>query len=92
MLEQKIRERRQTYEEFAEAAVGRGAVLAGREWRRWVRVHDYREAAEQSEKLADKFIEIRALTLFRWKATGLVLVGLLVVLAVAYLVYGPVAM
>src|SRR5215470_6681089 len=35
-------------------AAGRGAVLAARAWRRWVRVQDYREAAEQSEKLADK--------------------------------------
>jgi S-DNA-T family DNA segregation ATPase FtsK/SpoIIIE len=31
------------------------------------------EAAELSEKVADKFIEIRALTLFRWKVTGAVL-------------------
>ncbi|MFD7659791.1 cell division protein FtsK, partial [Actinosynnema sp. NPDC059797] len=52
--------------------VGRGAVVAARAWRRWVRVRDYREAAEQSEKLADKFVEIRALTLFRWKVTGAV--------------------
>jgi len=41
-------------------SVGRGLVLTARSWRRWVRVHDYREAAEQSEKLADKFTEIRA--------------------------------
>jgi S-DNA-T family DNA segregation ATPase FtsK/SpoIIIE len=51
-------------------AVSRGIVLAARGWRRWVRVHDYREAAEQSEKLADKFLEIRALTVFRWKLTA----------------------
>ncbi len=38
---------------------------AVRGWRRRVRVHDYRDADEQAEKLADKFIEIRALTLFR---------------------------
>src|SRR5262249_49026604 len=31
-----------------------GLVVAARAWRRWVRVHDYREAAEQAEKLADK--------------------------------------
>ncbi|AHH97611.1 cell division protein FtsK [Kutzneria albida] len=69
-------------------AVGRGAVVAARGWRRWVRVHDYREAAEQSEKLADKFAEIRALTLFRWKVTGLVVAGSTAVLTVADLVYG----
>jgi S-DNA-T family DNA segregation ATPase FtsK/SpoIIIE len=51
-------------------AVSRGLVVAARGWRRWVRVHDYREAAEQAEKLADKFIEIRALTVFRWKLTA----------------------
>ena len=28
-------------------AVTRGLVVAARGWRRWVRVHDYREAAEQ---------------------------------------------
>ena len=52
------------------SAVTRGLVVAARGWRRWVRVHDYREAAEQADKLADKFIEIRTLTLFRWKLTA----------------------
>jgi DNA segregation ATPase FtsK/SpoIIIE, S-DNA-T family len=56
-------------------AAGRGTVLAARAWRRWVTVRDYREAAEQSEKLADKYIEIRELTLFRWRVTG-ALVGI----------------
>jgi DNA segregation ATPase FtsK/SpoIIIE, S-DNA-T family len=51
-------------------AVSRGLVVAARGWRRWVHVHDYREAAEQAEKLADKFLEIRALTVFRWKLTA----------------------
>jgi S-DNA-T family DNA segregation ATPase FtsK/SpoIIIE len=69
-------------------AVGRGGMVMVRAWRRWVRVHDYREAAEQSEKLADKFVEIRALTLFRWKVSGVVLVGVAAVLLVADLVYG----
>jgi DNA segregation ATPase FtsK/SpoIIIE, S-DNA-T family len=54
------------------SASGRGTVLAVRAWRRWVTVHDYREAAEQSEKLADKYIEIRELTLLRWRVTGAV--------------------
>jgi DNA segregation ATPase FtsK/SpoIIIE, S-DNA-T family len=54
---------------FASAA-GRGMVLAVRAWRRWVTVRDYREAAELSEKLADKYIEIRELTLLRWRVTG----------------------
>ncbi|TVT53438.1 cell division protein FtsK [Amycolatopsis rhizosphaerae] len=53
-------------------AVLRGLVVAVRWWRRWVTVRDYREAAEQSEKLADKFAEIRELTLFRWRVTGAV--------------------
>ncbi|WP_211771569.1 cell division protein FtsK [Kutzneria sp. CA-103260] len=69
-------------------AVARGLVVAVRGWRRWVRVLDYREAAEQSEKLADKFVEIRALTLFRWKVTGVVVVAGAVALLVADLVFG----
>jgi DNA segregation ATPase FtsK/SpoIIIE, S-DNA-T family len=52
------------------SATGRGTVLAVRAWRRWVTVRDYRQAAEQSEKLADKYIEIRELTLVRWRVTG----------------------
>ncbi|HEX4701057.1 MAG TPA: cell division protein FtsK, partial [Pseudonocardiaceae bacterium] len=71
-------------------SVGPGAVVAVRGWRRWVRVHDYRDAAEQSEKLADKFTEIRALTLFRWKVTGAVVVGLTVTLSTLSIVYGSV--
>jgi DNA segregation ATPase FtsK/SpoIIIE, S-DNA-T family len=51
-------------------ATGRGTVLAVRAWRRWVTVRDYRQAAEQSEKLADKYLEIRELTLLRWRVTG----------------------
>src|SRR6185312_4905782 len=53
-------------------AAGRGSVLAARAWRHWVTVRDYRDAAEQSEKLADKYIEIRELTLLRWRVTGAV--------------------
>lgn len=69
-------------------AVARGVVVCVRSWRRWVRVHDYREAAELSEKLADKYTEIRALTLFRWKVTGAVLAAGAVVVFVVDLVYG----
>jgi DNA segregation ATPase FtsK/SpoIIIE, S-DNA-T family len=54
-------------------AVARGGVHAAREWRRWVRVGDYREAAEQADKLADKYLEIRELSLFRWRITTAVL-------------------
>ncbi|MEU7525139.1 cell division protein FtsK [Saccharothrix sp. NPDC042600] len=72
--------------------VGRGTVVAFRAWRRWVRVHDYRDAAEQSEKLADKFIEIRALTLFRWKVTGVVVAAVSAALVVAYVIYGGLAL
>nr|WP_246440167.1 cell division protein FtsK [Saccharothrix tamanrassetensis] len=69
-------------------AVARGLVVAARWWRSWVRVADYREAAEASEKLADKFEVIRALTLFRWKVTGAV-VGVAAVAGAALdLVYG----
>ncbi|MQA12470.1 MAG: cell division protein FtsK [Pseudonocardiaceae bacterium] len=56
-------------------AVARGVVACLRWWRQWVIVRDYREAAEEATKLADKFTEIRALTLFRWKVTGVVLVA-----------------
>ncbi|WP_459709350.1 cell division protein FtsK [Actinophytocola sp. KF-1] len=69
-------------------AVVRGLVAGCRSWRRWVTVRDFREAAESSEKLADKFAEIRALTLFRWKVTGTVAVVSALGLLVADLVYG----
>lgn len=68
-------------------AVGRGTVVGARWWRCWVTVRDYREAAEQAEKLADKFIEIRALSLFRWKITAVVAVLAVVALVAAFLVY-----
>jgi DNA segregation ATPase FtsK/SpoIIIE, S-DNA-T family len=69
-------------------AAGRGTVLAVRAWRRWVKVRDYREAAEQSEKLADKYGEIRELTLFRWRVTG-AMVGMGAAgLAVTQMLYG----
>jgi len=71
-------------------AVVRGGVAAARWWRRWVTVRDYRDAAELSEKLADKFVEIRALTLFRWKVTGAVVTAIVVAVAVLHLVYGDV--
>ncbi|MGH3711489.1 MAG: cell division protein FtsK, partial [Pseudonocardiaceae bacterium] len=69
-------------------AVSRGLVVAARGWRRWVRVQDYREAAEQAEKLADKFLEIRALTLFRWKLTAATIWASAMAVIVVDLVYG----
>nr|WP_042178940.1 FtsK/SpoIIIE domain-containing protein [Kibdelosporangium sp. MJ126-NF4]CEL13529.1 Cell divisionFtsK/SpoIIIE protein [Kibdelosporangium sp. MJ126-NF4] len=69
-------------------AVGRGLIVSVRAWRRWVRVVDYREAAENAEKLADKFVEIRALTLFRWKVTGITVALVSVAVALVDLVYG----
>jgi S-DNA-T family DNA segregation ATPase FtsK/SpoIIIE len=69
-------------------AAGRGTVLAVRAWRRWVTVHDYREAAEQSEKLADKYVEIRELTLFRWRVTGALVGGGTAGVAVSSMLYG----
>ncbi|WP_091629302.1 FtsK/SpoIIIE domain-containing protein [Amycolatopsis saalfeldensis] len=69
-------------------AVVRGVVVGVRWWRLWVRVADYRMAAEESEKLADKFTEIRELTLFRWKVTGAVFAVVALVVAVVDLVYG----
>jgi S-DNA-T family DNA segregation ATPase FtsK/SpoIIIE len=69
-------------------AVTRGLVVAARRWRRWVRVHDYWEAAEQADKLADKFIEIRALTLFRWKLTAAAIWASAAALTLADLLYG----
>lgn len=68
----------------------RGMLAGVRAWRQWITVHDYRDAAELSEKLADKFTEIRALTLFRWKVTGAVALAGVIAVAVAELVYGPI--
>jgi S-DNA-T family DNA segregation ATPase FtsK/SpoIIIE len=73
-------------------ATGRGTVLALRAWRRWVTVRDYREAAEQSEKLADKYVEIRELTLLRWRVTGAVTGTSVAGLAVGDMVYGSQAL
>jgi S-DNA-T family DNA segregation ATPase FtsK/SpoIIIE len=70
----------------------RGVLAAGRLWRSWVSVRDYREAAERAEKLADKFADIRALTLFRWKVTGVVLAATSIGLAVLDLLYGALAL
>lgn len=69
-------------------AVVRGIVVSVRSWRGWVKVNDYRTAAEESEKLADKFTEIRELTLFRWKVTGAVVAVAALVVAVVNLLYG----
>jgi S-DNA-T family DNA segregation ATPase FtsK/SpoIIIE len=73
-------------------AVGRGTVLAVRAWRHWVTVRDYREAAEQSEKLADKYIEIRELTLLRWRVTGALTGTGMTGVSVADMLYGPPAL
>ena len=73
-------------------AVSRGIVVAARGWRRWVRVHDYREAAEQAEKLADKFIEIRALTVFRWKLIAAAIWAGAVAVTVVDFLYGATAL
>jgi S-DNA-T family DNA segregation ATPase FtsK/SpoIIIE len=70
------------------SASARGTVLAVRAWRRWVTVRDYREAAEQSEKLADKYVEIRELTLLRWRVTGAIAGATTAGLAVADMLYG----
>jgi DNA segregation ATPase FtsK/SpoIIIE, S-DNA-T family len=73
-------------------AVSRGIIVAARGWRRWIRVHDYRDAAEQAEKLADKFLEIRALTLFRWKLTAAAIWAGAMAITVVDLVYGAAAL
>ena len=73
-------------------AAGRGTVLAGRAWRHWVSVRDYRAAAEQSEKLADKYVEIRELTLFRSRVTGAVTGTGVAGVAVADMLYGLTAL
>jgi hypothetical protein len=69
-------------------AVSRGTVVAVRGWRRWVRVHDYRDADEQAEKMADKFVEIRALTLFRLKVNAVAIRAGAAAVIVVDLVYG----
>ncbi|MEU7528537.1 cell division protein FtsK [Saccharothrix sp. NPDC042600] len=71
-------------------AAARGVLAAFRWWRKWVTVRDYREAAVSSDKLADKFIEIRELTIFRWKVTGAVVGGFACALLVAWLLYGSI--
>ncbi len=73
-------------------ATCRGTVLAVRAWRQWVTVRDYREAAEQSEKLADKYVEIRELTLLRWRVTGAVTGTGMTGVAVADMLYGAKAL
>jgi S-DNA-T family DNA segregation ATPase FtsK/SpoIIIE len=70
------------------SATARGAVMAVRAWRCWVTVRDYREAAELSEKLADKYVEIRELTLFRWRVTGAVTGLATAGIAVTDMIYG----
>ncbi|MBV9729484.1 MAG: hypothetical protein JO309_08795 [Pseudonocardiales bacterium] len=69
-------------------AVSRGAVVTARGWRRWVRVHDYRQAAEQAEKLADTFLEIRPLTVFRCKLTAAALWSGAAAVIIIDLLYG----
>ncbi|WP_157440715.1 FtsK/SpoIIIE domain-containing protein [Actinokineospora inagensis] len=51
-------------------AVLRGLVVVARWWRAWVTVRDFRQAAEQQDKLADKFREIRELTLLRYRMSA----------------------
>jgi hypothetical protein len=55
-------------------------------------LHDYREAAELSEKLADKYVEIRELTLLRWRVTGAVAGLGAAGVAVADMLYGHLAL
>ncbi|WP_081481167.1 cell division protein FtsK [Saccharomonospora azurea] len=69
-------------------AVVRGVLAAFRWWRKWITVRDYREAAEEAQKLADRFTEIRELTLFRWKVTGAVIVALAMAVVVITVVHG----
>ncbi len=73
-------------------AACRGAVLAARAWRRWVSVRDYRQAAEHSDKLADKYLEIRELTVLRWRITGAVVATAAAGVAVADVFYGHLVM
>ncbi|KAA9162603.1 cell division protein FtsK [Amycolatopsis acidicola] len=73
------------------AAAARGTAMMLRVWRKWVRVQDYREAAEQSEKLADKYTEIRELTLFRWKVTAGSVISLVGLVLVTAWIFGHVA-
>jgi S-DNA-T family DNA segregation ATPase FtsK/SpoIIIE len=69
-------------------AMLRGLIAGFRLWRRWVTVREYRDAVVAAEKLASKFVEIRALSLFRWKVTGVVVVVVVIGMALVDLVYG----
>ena len=55
-------------------------------------MHDYRQAAEQAEKLADTFLEIRALTVFRWKLTATAIWSGAAAVITVDLVYGAAAL
>nr|WP_245782371.1 cell division protein FtsK [Actinokineospora terrae] len=71
-------------------AVLRGLAVAARWWRRWVTVRDFRQAAEQQDKLADKFREIRELTLFRYRVSAGLLLLTASVATVLQVTYGDV--
>lgn len=73
-------------------AVLRGVVTVFRAWRRWITVRDFREAAEEAGKLADKFADIRELTLFRWRVTAAVLGAVALALIALTVVYGSTAL
>ncbi|WP_337661764.1 FtsK/SpoIIIE domain-containing protein [Actinoalloteichus sp. AHMU CJ021] len=69
-------------------AVGRGALAGVRAWRAWVGVRDYRRAAEQADKLAEKYRDIRELSLLRWRITLTVLALLPAAAVVVDLLWG----
>ncbi|MGH3589368.1 MAG: cell division protein FtsK, partial [Pseudonocardia sp.] len=52
-------------------------------------MQDYREAAEHAEKLADRFMEIRALSMLRWRVTLAALGTAGLGLTIAAALYGP---
>lgn len=74
------------------SATARGVVVAVRVWHRWRTVRDYRQAAEEAGKLADRYEDIRALILFRSKVTATVALAVVFGLLVAHVVYGPPAL
>lgn len=73
-------------------SVGRGTAASVRAWKRWVSATEFRQAAKESGKLAEKWHEIRHQALVRWSMTGGYAAGGATALGVADLVYGSPAL
>ena len=73
-------------------SVGRGTAVSVRAWKRWVSAAEFRDAAKESGKLADKWAEIRHQALVRWSLTGGYATGAVTAVSIADAVYGSPAL